>query len=128
MKTLFYLFQFAILMTLIWRIQLYGGIELKQSLGFKIISTEPSRIITPNGDGINDIFTINFENPKDSFVSGAIYDVAGRNIGDMKLSSDGMKIYWNGRDLMENAVDAGSYIYQIRSPEYVYNGLVIVAR
>lgn len=110
------------ILTFGWLTDLYGN------TGFRIVSLEPARIITPNGDRINDSFIVNFENPKDSSISGKIFDVTGRDIGEMKLSSNGTAIIWDGMDRSGNIAVTGSYIYQIRGEQSVINGIVIVAK
>ncbi|MEQ1920077.1 MAG: hypothetical protein ABL955_12845, partial [Elusimicrobiota bacterium] len=39
-----------------------------------------SRIVTPNGDGLNDLIFFCFENPQDSDISGKIYTLLGTEV------------------------------------------------
>lgn len=94
---------------------------------FKIISLESGRIITPNGDGINDTFAVSLENPQERLLTGMIFDINGREIAEMQTSANGKTMFWNGRDRTGNSIASGTYIYQIRDENSVTNGIVIVA-
>lgn len=88
------------------------------------------RIITPNGDGWNDLFWVFYENPMDSEVHGKIYDIDGAEVTDMvhKSGAEEYSLCWDGTDGSKRVVPAGVYIYQITAEGSVYNGTIIVAR
>ncbi len=106
---------------------------------FNVVSMEPGKIFTPNGDCINDYFTIRFDNPKDSIISGLVFDMTGRELADFKaidanasnctVTFSQNSISWDGRDRSGNPVDAGVYLYQIKTSEGIRrNGTIVVAR
>ena len=105
---------------------------------FSVTAVEPRKIITPNGDRINDYFMVRFDNPKDSTISGSIYNIEGRNIAEMKaieVASSGMvtisdsSLAWDGKTRDGSVVDAGVYLYQITTSESEkVTGTVVVAK
>ena len=44
------------------------------------------RVITPNGDGKNDVAIVCYENPRDSEVTGRVYDLRGGLVSHMVRS------------------------------------------
>jgi len=80
----------------------------------------PQKIITPNGDGIND--TLEFGNLDPETVID-IFDVNGRRVRHMQ----GMFV-WDGRDDSGNIVESGVYIYQFKKDGKVVSGVVAVAK
>lgn len=101
-----------------------------------------SRVITPNGDGINDFIFFCFENPQDSDISGKIYTVLGTEVASIgpRNNRTGAAVVgcpasiiraqystWNG--LADNTrVGSGVYVYRIKSEDQVFAGTVIVVR
>ena len=88
------------------------------------------RIITPNGDGKNDLFWVFYENPLDNEVHGKIYTIDGAEVADMKhkTGSAEYSLCWDGCDGSGGVVPAGVYIYQLNAEDSVFNGTVVVAR
>ncbi|MDH5174014.1 MAG: gliding motility-associated C-terminal domain-containing protein, partial [Elusimicrobiota bacterium] len=111
-----------------------GKYMIKESLrasSFVIESIQPDKIFTPNGDGWNDYFEIQYANPKDGNVSGKIYDLKGALVAGMEKGANEDTLKWDGRDTSGNPAPGGVYIYQIEvtGPENkVINGTVVVAR
>ena len=101
-----------------------------------------SRIVTPNGDGINDLIFFCFENPQDSDISGKIYTVLGTEVASISPRSNRTGVAgagcpasiiraqyatWNG--MADNTrVSSGVYVYRIKSEDQVFSGTVIVVR
>ena len=95
---------------------------------FNIIEVKP-RIITPGTSaGINDYLIVNYENPKDSNVSGKIITLNGCFVADMLNNDMTERITWNGKDDTAKVVPSGIYIYQIDVEGKIFNGTVIVAK
>ena len=72
--------------------------------------------------------TFRLSNPRDSGVSGRIYDLRGAHVADM---TPGMQVadslVWDGRS-NGRVVPRGVYIYQIKAEDKVFNGTVVVIR
>ncbi len=76
-------------------------------------------IITPNNDGTNDIFQLNF--PYESMV---IYNRWGQQL----FESNNNEFDWNGRTTNGNEVVEGTYYYLITTKEETFKGFVQVIR
>ena len=83
------------------------------SESFEIENVRPDKIFTPNHDGWNDYIEIVYDNPYDALVSGKIYDIKGRLVANMKKDQNNERLIWNGKDLNDNPVTGGLYIYQV---------------
>ncbi|MBA7479702.1 hypothetical protein ES707_15138 [subsurface metagenome] len=111
-----------------------GKYKIKESLrasSFVIEGIQPDKIFTPNGDGWNDYFEIQYANPKDGSVNGKIYDLRGALVAGMEKGANDDTLRWDGKDANGNPAPGGVYIYQIEvtGPENkVINGTVVVAR
>jgi hypothetical protein len=87
-----------------------------------------NRALTPNGDGLNDTVVFTFDNPKDSGVSGRLYDARGRYVCDMAPGPvAGASLLWDGK-AGGGVVPRGVYIYQIQAEGRTFNGTVVVIR
>jgi gliding motility-associated-like protein len=87
------------------------------------------KIITPNGDGINDYaefngLTGNYE--------VNIYDINGKRIHRITSSAAGNNPLWRGTDTQGETVNTGVYIYQIKNLDAptaaVLSGVIVVAK
>ena len=111
-----------------------GYVEGKFSeTSFEIEEVLPDKIFTPNGDGWNDYFEIQYDNPYDALVKGKIYDLKGRLVADMKKDErEGIdRLIWDGNGLNDNPVTGGLYIYQVEvsgSENKVIKGIIILVR
>jgi hypothetical protein len=110
------------------------------------------RVITPNNDKKNDIAILCIENPKDSGISGKVFDLRGHLVSGMvrenntsggavvtncnsKFPSVGGTgglaqpegVTWDGKS-GGRAVSAGVYIYQIKSEDVTVTGTIVVVR
>ena len=95
------------------------------------IKVHPNKIFTPNGDGWNDYFEIQYDNPYDALVSGKIYDIKGRLIADMEKDEHKERLIWDGNGVNNDPVTGGLYIYQVEvyGPENkIIKGIVILVR
>lgn len=90
-----------------------------------------NRMITPNGDRLNDFIVFTFGNPRDSAVTGTIYDIKGTRIAGMStgptVARPNGTLQWDGK-ANGRAVDTGLYVYVIEAEDKVYNGLVVVIK
>lgn len=103
------------------------------SNSFEIEDVRPDKIFTPNGDGWNDYLEIQYNNPYDALVKGKIYDIKGRLVANMEKDENGAtsRLIWNGRDISNDSVPGGLYIYQVEvsGPENkVIKGIIILVR
>jgi len=111
-----------------------GKYMLKESFranSFVIESIQPDKTFTPNNDGWNDYFEIQYDNPKDGVVKGRIYDLRGALVAEMGQGGSDKSLRWDGKDVNGSPAPGGVYIYQIEvsGPENkVINGTVVVAR
>ena len=101
-----------------------------------------SRIITPNGDQLNDKVFFCFDNPADSDVSGTIYTMLGRQVADLQPrqsvaggapqcpAGSGIKpeqfSVWD--PLTQGQVQSGVYVYLVRAEGRSFSGTVVVVR
>ena len=100
---------------------------------FSLSQSSPTRVFTPNGDGVNDTFTLVCNNPAGNIIAEKkIYDLTGAEVADFQVIGDEtaplVTLVWDGRDHAGNIVRSGVYIYQIQSEGKVINGTIVVAR
>jgi|GEM_PF-1437624 len=72
-----------------------------------------NNILTPNGDGINDVL---FVDSIESYLSPIELTVYNR-WGDLIYSSSNYKNDWNGVDSSGNALESGTYYFALRNKE-----------
>jgi len=116
---------------------LVGAASLRaQSGGFRFFGPL-SRVVTPNGDSINDRFFICYDNFSDSGVSGRVYTLLGAEVASMTPVRSPLAgcapgtlaqhAWWNGRT-SEGAVRSGIYVYRIEAEGKTYAGTFLVVR
>ena len=97
-----------------------------------------SRLISPNGDGRNDVAIFCFENFSHSGVSGAIYSLTGREVvtglphqnpalAGCPGGSGPESMTWDGK-VDGSPVRSGVYVYQIKSEGQAFTGTLLVVR
>jgi len=92
------------------------------------ISNISGRIITPNGDGKNDIFIMRYDpGPNDVTPTGRIYDLRGDYVSDMTPGLEPDTITWNGT-MHGVPVTSGVYVYQVKGGGKTFNGTIVVAK
>jgi len=94
---------------------LIDGLELEEVEQAVVIPN----IITPNNDGSNDLFLLNFQ-----YENMFIYNRWGQKL----FESNNNESYWNGRTTSGNEVPDGTYYYIIVTEEETYKGFVQVIR
>ncbi|MBI4248434.1 MAG: gliding motility-associated C-terminal domain-containing protein [Elusimicrobia bacterium] len=85
------------------------------------------RVITPNGDARNDVLIIRFDNPRDSGVSGRIFDLLGGYVADMEQKRSPHRVEWNGK-AGGKPVKSGVYVFVLESESRRFKGAVVVIR
>ena len=113
--------------------QMLGTYQIREVLrdaGFSFdVSGMSNKVLTPNGDGVNDTVVWVFDNPKDSFFSGKIFDVRGAFVADMMPGPvAASSLMWDGKASGGGVVPRGVYVYQIKGEDKVFNGTVVVIR
>jgi len=101
-----------------------------------------SRVITPNGDGINDLAFFCFENPQGSAIDGKIYTLLGTEVASMspqrnRTAGAGVGCpasiiqaqYTTWAGTADNVrVRNGMYVYRIKTESQVFTGTLLVVR
>ena len=108
---------------------LYQIRALARSSGVSFDLKEMSnKVITPNGDGKNDRVVFTLDNPRDSAVTGKIYDLTGAFVADMRAGTQlADTLEWDGR-ARGAVVSRGVYVYQIKAEGKTFNGTIVVIR
>lgn len=98
------------------------SIEINDDLSSPCL--ELANTFTPNGDGTNDIWNLDF-----SSYSTATLEVYSR-WGVLVYKTDGLIIQWDGNDMSGNALPAGTYYYivDIDSGTMTQNGPISIVR
>jgi gliding motility-associated-like protein len=91
------------------------GLELEEEEQAILIPN----IITPNNDGTNDIFQLNFQ-----YESIVIYNRWGQQL----FESNNNEAHWSGRTTSGNEVPDGTYYYLITTKKETFKGFVQVIR
>jgi len=101
---------------------------LQVSLAAALLAVQMNgRVLTPNGDGVNDSVVFNLAEPSASLPRARVYDVRGRRVAELAPASPA-QLRWDGRDFAGRAVESGVYLVQISEDSAVWNGVVAVAR
>lgn len=101
-----------------------------ESLGGIALNEVTPRIVTPNGDQLNDVIFFRFS---DSIIGVPIetnvVDINGGKISELKTKA-GMDdvLTWDGKDSGGHEVPSGIYIYSIKLGANQATGTVVVAR
>lgn len=101
---------------------------LPSGFNFDAGSGLSGRLVTPNGDGANEVVIFSFSNPFDSAVTLRILDLMGVEITAVSAAPGQNQLQWDGRGPSGEPVRSGIYIYQIESEGRAFSGSVVVAR
>ncbi len=106
------------------------GATSSQSLGGINLTNVTPRIITPNGDALNDVVFFHFDDVLSGLpVESAVFDVHGAKVGGLRLDpNDDTLLTWDGRDQSGHVMPAGIYVYMIEIGKNRATGTVVVAR
>lgn len=92
------------------------------------LSNVSSRVITPNGDGLNDTLIFTYDpGPNNVSPTGKIFDLQGAAVADMVPGLVPNTLTWNGR-MNGQPVHSGVYIYRITGDGKTFTGSIVVAR
>jgi hypothetical protein len=92
------------------------------------VSNLSGRVITPNGDGLNDVLIFKYDpGPRNVVPEGGIFDLNGARVADMTPGLDPTTLTWNGR-MNGRAVRSGVYAYRITGDGKTFTGTVVVTR
>lgn len=116
---------------------LFGAASLRaQQGGFRFFGPL-SRVLTPNGDGINDRLFVCYDNFSDSGVSGRIYTLLGAEVASMTHVRSVLPgcapgtltqhAVWDGT-ANGSRVSSGLYVYRIEAEGKTYAGTLLVVR
>lgn len=118
-----------------------GAFLMAQGSGFRFDGPR-SRVVTPNGDNLNDRVIFCFGNLADSEVEGRIYTVLGSEVARLsRIPANGVgcppapllgtdkaqHMTWDGRQ-DGSPVASGVYVYRIQSEGMTYSGSIVVVR
>lgn len=121
---------------------LFGFALARAQSGAVVFYGPVARVITPNGDGVNDVAFFCFENPNDSGIEGRIYSPLGTEVASMSVRRDRTPTLgaacpasviraqfttWDGT-AGGVRVRSGLYVYRISSEEQVFTGTLLVVR
>lgn len=92
------------------------------------LSNVSGRVITPNGDGLNDTIIFTYDpGPRNAQVRGRIYDINGSFVADMTPGLVPNTVTWDGK-MNGRAATSGVYVYKIEGDGKTFTGTVVVAR
>ena len=91
---------------------------------FNFESFNPPNIFTPNGDGINDLYELNFPGRINECVSLVIYN----KWGEIQFSSTGNNIYWDGFTNTGIPATQGIYYYSLNLKNNSKSGFLQLIR
>ena len=92
------------------------------------ISNLSSRVITPNGDGLNDIVIFTYDpGPNNVVATGRIYDLKGMFVANMTQGLVPNTMTWDGQ-MNGKYVTSGVYVYEIKGDGKTFTGTIVVAR
>jgi len=85
-------------------------------------------VITPNGDGLNDVAIFTYDpGPKNVQAAGRIFDLRGAAVADMAPGLVPNTLTWDGR-MNGRPASGGVYVYRITGDGKTFTGTIVVAR
>ncbi len=96
------------------------------SLGFSIRKIS-NRVLTPNGDNVNDKVVFTFDNDSDLEFSGNIFDLTWSLVTHMSPGPNDDSLQWDGKR-QGSVVRSGVYIYRIKAEDKILTGIILVIR
>jgi gliding motility-associated-like protein len=106
----------------------FGGASSQSLGGLSLIEIAP-RVITPNGDQLNDVVYFRFDDTLSGLpIEADVFDINGAEMAAMTLNSTETALTWDGKDGNGRVVPSGIYIYSIKLGNHQATGTVVVAR
>jgi len=108
----------------------FAGPFQSQALSFSPETGLSNRLITPNGDNRNDSVVFTVSNPRDSSVSGTIFDLKGAKIADLVPGPAvpfSTTLVWDAK-AGGQTVCSGVYVYVLSGEEKAFTGTLVVIR
>ncbi len=107
----------------------FGGMS-PQSLGGISLTDVRPRVITPNGDQLNDVAYFLFGDNTISGlpIEGTVFDINGAEVATLALSTNEDALIWDGKDKGGRILPSGLYIYSIKLGNHQATGTIVVAR
>lgn len=113
----------------------FGDYQIRQAPAaapdgdFVLTSVRP-RIITPNGDGRNDMIFFFYDNPRREAVRLRILNLSGARVAEPSRpgATAAPSMVWDGRDDSGRKVPSGAYVYVVEAGRKRMTGTVVVAR
>lgn len=90
----------------------------------EMVDVEIPNVFTPNGDGKNDVFTLNSDALLGPCTSMDVMNRWGQKV----FVSLGNNITWDGRNFSGEICSAGTYFYVIKVKDLMYEGSVTLVR
>jgi len=92
------------------------------------LSNLSSRVITPNGDGLNDVAIFTYDpGPANIQAAGRIFDLQGAAVAEMAPGLVPNTLVWDGR-MNGRPATGGVYVYRITGDGKTFTGTIVVAR
>ena len=105
-----------------------GG-QPAQSLGGVTLTEVAPRVVTPNGDLLNDVIYFKFDNTLTGLpIETEVFDIHGAKVSQLTMNSDETALTWDGKSDSGQNVPSGIYIYTIKLGGRQASGTVVVAR
>jgi flagellar hook assembly protein FlgD len=100
-----------------------------QAVGGVTLTEVVPRVVTPNGDLLNDVIFFKFDDSISGLpIEGDVFDINGAEVANLTLNSNETALLWDGKDDTGRFVQAGIYIYSIKLGNRQATGTVVVAR
>jgi len=116
---------------------LFGAVHIQAQQGGFSFRGPLRRVITPNGDGLNDRLFLCFDNFSDSGVTARIYTVLGAEVAPMthvttvtggcNVGTKPQMAIWDGR-ASGGTVRSGMYVYRLEAEGKTHSGTFLVVR
>lgn len=101
---------------------------LRQGSAVFDLSNLSSRVITPNGDGLNDTLIFTYDpGPNNVLPTGGLYDLKGGFVSHMVPGLVPNTLTWDGK-MNGKAVTSGVYVYEIKGDGKTFTGTIVIAR